>query len=133
MKIRLAFATPLAIIALSACAGLQPPPTDELSSLPVVRYGQPVAEGKNFILHYPAGVPLPVDALVSGNIFEKNEQALLKPRLKQDIYLYKSWLSFDGKTWQRSDHLIGGKIELLLPGEKDAHSPGRLSAEFTQK
>lgn len=131
MKIRLALAS--IALSLSACASLMPPSADELANVPVVRYGQPVAEGKNFILHYPAGVPLPVEALISGNIFEKNEQALLNPRLTQDIYTYKTWVSFDGKRWQRGNELIGGNIELHLPGEKDGSSPGRLSAEFNQK
>lgn len=132
MKTRLALAA--LALSLSACASLMPPPSaDELAGVPVVRYGQPVAAGKNFILHYPAGVPLPVESRVSGNIFEKDEQAALNPRLKQDIYLYKTWLSFDGKTWQRSNELIGGNIELHLPGEQDGSSPGRLSAEFNRK
>jgi hypothetical protein len=65
--------------------------------------------------------------------FEKNERATLKPRLKRDIYVYKTWASLDGKTWQRGNALVAGRIEFRLPGETDGRAAGKLRVEFNQK
>ena len=119
---------------LSACAGLSAPSTDEIARLPVVRYGQAAPSDKNFVLLYPAGANLPVNAKVVGNLFEKGDEATLSVRLKQDIYIYRNQLSFDGKTWSAGHDKVGGKVWLALPGDKegkrDAQSPGELGAEF---
>lgn len=123
----------LAALSLSACASLLPPSAEEAAALPTVRFGQTAPAGKDYVLLYPAGAPLPMDVSITGNLFEKNEQATLNPRLKRDIYLYKTWASYDGKTWQRATQLVGGKIELRLPGETDGRTAGALSAEFHEK
>lgn len=124
----------IAALSLSACASLMPPPSAEtVAALPTIRFGQPAPESKDFVLLYPAGALLPMDVSITGNLFEKNEQTTLTPRLKRDIYLYKIWASYDGKTWQRATQLVGGKIELRLPGETDGRTAGALSAEFHEK
>jgi len=128
------FCLGIAALSLSACTSLMPPPSAETAAaLPTIRFGQPAPESKDFILLYPAGAPLPMDVSITGNIFEKGEQTTLTPRLKRDIYSYKTWASYDGKTWQRATQLVGGKIELRLPGETDGRTPGALSAEFHEK
>lgn len=120
-------------LSLSACASLAPPSNEEIAALPVISYGQPAPEGKNFVLRYPAGVALPVNTSVRGNLFEKDEAATLKPRLKKDIYVFRQWASLDGKNWVKGNELVGGNIEFRLPGEKDGRSPGVLGAEFNLK
>ena len=120
----------IATLSLSACASLIPPSAKEAAALPTVRFGQAAPEGKDFILLYPAGLPLPMEVSISGNILEKSEQTILNPRLKRDIYVYKNWASYDGKTWVKGNQLIGGKIELRLPGEGDSRKPGALGVEF---
>ena len=128
------FCLTVAALSLSACASLTPPPSAEtVAALPTIRFGQPAPESKDFVLLYPAGAPLPMDVSITGNLFEKNEQTTLTPHLKRDIYLYKIWASYDGKTWQRATQLVGGKIELRLPGETDGRTAGALSAEFHEK
>lgn len=123
----------VAALSLSGCASLVPPSASEIAALPMVKYGQPAPADKNFILHYPAGVPLPMAASINGNLFEKNEQATLNPRLKRDVYVYKTWASFDGKTWQRGNQLVDGRLELRLPGDTDGNSAGTLAVEFNEK
>lgn len=120
-------------LSLSACASLVPPSTSEIAALPTIKYGQTAPADKNFILHYPAGMPLPMEMSITGNLFDKDETATLNPRLKRDVYVYKTWASFDGKTWQRGNQLIDGKIEFRLPGEADGRKPGMLGAEFNEK
>jgi len=123
--------------ALSACAGLTSPSADEIARLPVVRYGQVAPADGNFVLLYPAGANLPVNAKVVGTLFEKEDEATLTVRLKQDIYMYRDQISFDGKNWSNGQGKVGGKIWLALPGDKqgkrDAQSPGELGAEFNLK
>lgn len=123
----------VAALSLSACASLIPPSAEEAAALPTIRFGQTAPTGQDYVLLYPAGAPLPMDISITGNLFEKNEQATLNPRLKRDFYLYKTWGSYDGKTWQRANQLVGGKIELHLPGEDDGQKPGTLSVEFHEK
>lgn len=123
----------VAALSLSACASLVPPSTSEIAALPTIKYGQTAPADKNFILHYPAGMPLPMEMSITGNLFDKDETATLNPRLKRDVYVYKTWASFDGKTWQRGNQLIDGKIEFRLPGEADGRKPGMLGAEFNEK
>lgn len=126
----------LPVLLLSGCAafGLSP---EEISRLPVVRYGQPAPTDGNFVLLYPADTDLPVIARVDGSLFAKTDQATLKVRIKQDIYTYRDQVSFDGKTWSFGPGKVGGKFSLTLPGEKDGKrdglSPGELAAEFNLK
>jgi len=127
------FSLAIAALSLSACANLIPPSAEEAAALPTIRFGQAAPEGKDYILLYPAGVPLPMDMSITGSLFEKNETATLSPRLKRDIYVYKTWASHDGKTWQRGNQLVSGKIEFHLPGEADGRKSGVLGAEFNEK
>lgn len=120
-------------LSLSACAGLIPPSAEETAALPTVRFGEVAPEGKDYVLLYPAGRPLPMEISISGNILEKSEQTTLNPRLKRDIHVYKDWASYDGKNWVKGNQLIGGKIELRLPGEGDTRKPGALGVEFREK
>lgn len=130
--------TPLgiAIIALflSACASLGGPSQEEIARLPVVRFGSPAPTDGNFVLYYPAGVDLPVIAKIDGSLFSKPDQAKLNVQIKQDIYVYRNLISFDGKTWSNGQDKVGGKFWLALPGDKDGKrdgkSPGELAAEF---
>lgn len=121
---------------LPACAALGPS-SEEIARLPVVDYGQTPPANGEFVLRYPAHTDLPVTARVGGNLLERNEQAELKVRLKQDVYLYRNRVSLDGKTWQASHERIGGRVTVAVPGERagrlDARSPGELAAEFDLK
>ena len=118
---------------LSACAGLGGPSADEISRLPVVRFGQPAPAGE-FVLLYPAGVNLPVIAKVDGSLLAKTDQTQLNIQVKQDVFVYRDQVSFDGKIWHLGTEKIVGKFMFSLPGEKngkrDATSPGEMGAEF---
>lgn len=124
----------VALLSLTACASLPPPSQETMGAMPVVTYGQLAPAGtKEFILHYPAGTRLPVEASVTGSLLEREDRATLTVALKRDVYVYKHWASLDGKTWQRGSDVASGRFAVVLPGEADGRSPGRLSAEFNQK
>lgn len=123
----------LPALLLSACAGLGSPTADEISRLPIVRFGQPAPAGE-FVLLYPAGVNLPVVAKVDGILLVKSDQTQLNIQVKQDIFVYRDQVSFDGKNWHLGTDKIGSRFMFTLPGEKngkrDAQSPGEMGAEF---
>lgn len=124
----------LAALTLSACSSLGGPSPDEIARLPVVRFGQAAPADGKFVLFYPAGVDIPVIARVEGSLLSKTDQARLNVQIKQDLYVYQSLVSFDGKQWSKSHDKVQGKFWMWLPGYKqdklDAQSPGNLGAEF---
>jgi len=119
---------------LAGCAGLMPPPgADEMAKIPVVRYGEAAAPGGDYVLLYPAGAPLPVVASVSGTLLSKTGEARMEVATSRDVYVYKNWLSFDGKNWMSGSQAVGGEFAITLPGEKDSKAPGTMSARFDLK
>lgn len=130
-----ASSTTLALIALAlaGCSGMMPPSANDMAQIPTVRFGDEAPAGKEFAILYPAGIPLPATASIKGSLLEKSDEATLHVTLKRDVYIFRNWVSFDGKNWQRSDKLVGGKFEIEIPGTRTGKNPGKLSAEFDQK
>lgn len=122
---------------LPGCASLNTPSPEEIARLPVVTYGQKAPEDGNFVLRYPATSKLPIQVSVQGSLLAQSDRSELQVQLKQDVYLYRGLLSFDGKTWSRDSEQVGGRFVISLPGFKDKHpdavSPGAMSAEFNLK
>lgn len=118
---------------LTGCAGLRTPGQEEMAQIPTVRFGDPAPAGKDFVLHYPAGSTLPVVTTVHGSLLDRPEKATLHVRLKRDVFVFRQWVSFDGKSWQPGHDAVSGKIEFKLPGESDGQAPGLLGAEFNLK
>jgi len=120
-------------LTLTGCAGMFPPKAEDMAQTPVVRYGEAAPTGKDFITFFPAGAPLPVVASVSGTLLEHDASTSLQVALKRDVYLYRQWVSFDGKHWIFSRDAVDGKFLINLPGVKDGKNPGSMSAEFNLK
>lgn len=129
---RLATAT-LATLTLAGCASFGAPSADELDRLPVVRFGDPAPAGQPFILLYPAGAPLPVEARIHGSLLEGEARSTLTVRTRQDLYTYKHWASLNGKNWKAGHDVVGGNFEIRVPGEQDGRNPGSMRAEFNLK
>ncbi|NOT64576.1 MAG: hypothetical protein HOP06_00750 [Methylotenera sp.] len=120
-----------AIISMSGCASLTTPSAQSLSQVPVVKFGE--AAPSDHITLYPAGASLPVLTSVKGSLFEKTDESTLNVTLKKNLYVYKQWVSFDGKSWMTGNKAITGNILMTLPGEKNGQDAGTLSAEFNLK
>jgi len=122
---------------LSGCASLSAPTPEEIARLPVVTYGEKAPANGDFVLLYPAASHLPIEVSAQGSLLAQSDRAELKVRLKQDVYLYRGQISFDGKTWSRDSERVDGRFIISLPGFKnnrpDAVSPGAMSAEFNLK
>ena len=120
-------------LSLSGCASLFPPKAEDLANVPVVRFGEAAPAGGEFVMYYPKGAPLPVRASVDGNLLGAKAEASMQAAVNRDIYQYKQWLSFDGKTWVYGRDAVSGEFRIDLPGLKDGRNPGTLSAEFNLK
>ncbi len=131
-RILLSSCAALLVASLTGCASLGAPDAASLAQVPVVRFGETAPTG-DFILYYPAGVDLPVEARIHGSLLTQEARETLKVQVKQDVYTYKQWASLDGKTWLRGDKVIGGQYEIRVPGEQNGHNPGSLRAEFNLK
>jgi hypothetical protein len=117
-------------VSLTACAGL-PPDMAEISKVPHIQFGQPLPKENNYVLHFPAGTPLPVTAIVDGNLFERDAQATFNVILKRDVYVYRQFASFDGQNWQPSRKLIETRLELQIPQQDLSHA-GMLHIKMDQ-
>lgn len=92
--------------ALSACASLTPPSTTQLAALPTIEIGQSTPASQEYILHIPAGKPIPFKLEVSGSAISQPGTASTFVEARQEVYVYKHWASLDGKTWLPSQQLF---------------------------
>ncbi len=133
MKIFQHLVVAIAGLSLFGCANLMAPSEKSMAQVPVVRFGNPAPANKEFVVMYPAGTPLPVVASVGGTLMEQSDKATLHATLKRDVYVYKHWVSFDGKTWKYGRYLVDGKFDIKLPGMENGSNPGALGLEFNTK
>lgn len=133
MKTLLTSSLAVTVLALSGCASLFPPKAEDLAKVPLVRFGEAAPAGGDFVMFYPKGAPLPVQASVDGNLLAARATATLHAAVNRDIYQYKQWLSFDGKTWVYGQDAVSGEFRIDMPGLKDGRNPGAMSAEFNLK
>ncbi|MBI3481212.1 MAG: hypothetical protein HY016_12805 [Nitrosomonadales bacterium] len=116
---------------LTACAVLRPS-SAEIAKAPHIQFGQSLPADDNFVLHFPAGTPLPVSTVVDGNLFEHGSQATFNVTLKHDVYVYRKFASFDGQNWQPARKLIETHLELQIP-QNDGSNAGLLHVRMDQK
>jgi hypothetical protein len=120
------------LLAVSGCASVPDLSPEDLARLPVVAFGEPVPKDKAFVLHFPAGKPIPTAVSISGNLFEREAKQNLSVALRKDIYSYKEWISFDRKTWVNGRKAIVLKVGIQTPGY-DHPEPGFVRIEMDEK
>jgi hypothetical protein len=101
------------LLHLSGCASLPSPET--LRDLPVVKFGDPVPAGREYILFFPADTPISLTTSVKGNIFAKEAEQELQVTLRRGIYAYRNWISYDRVTWRVGREAIKGDVEVRIP------------------
>jgi hypothetical protein len=111
----------IALFLFSGCATTGKPWYDEFNTYPVVVLGDPVPEGQKFVLHIPAGKPVPTVISFRGNLLEKETEEEVTTVLKKDIYLHRAWISFDRKTWRKAEETVDIEFE---PQLTDYYHPG---------
>jgi len=95
------------VFALSGCAWLQPAPADSISKLAVIQVGDQPPQGDEYVVLFPAGKAFPVKFNATGSLLSPEKQIESYVTLAKDLYLYKYWASYDGKSWVPSHSLIG--------------------------
>ncbi len=125
--------TAITALSMLGCASWMAPSERDLAKIPVVRFGEPAPAGKDFVMLYPAGTPLPVIASVGGTLMSQPDKATLHVTLNRDVYVYRHWISFDGKKWVYGRRALDGKFDLRLPGTETGSNPGVLGVELNLK
>ncbi len=121
-----------ALVGLGGCASLQKPTAESLGATPVVQFGEAVPASGDFILYFPADKSIPVVTTIKGSAFFQEAENTLSVALRKDIYAYKKWVSFDRKTWQLSDDVLGFNVEIKLPGPEHP-KPGLVKIQVDLK
>jgi hypothetical protein len=108
---------------VGGCATMKAPDAAAISKLPVVELGQKPPEGNEYVLLLRSGEDIPVNISISGTFLAEPGQSTAKVQVKRDIYLYKKWTSFDGKTWDKKNVNLrigtglgpdGGKVNVTV-------------------
>ena len=129
---------PLLVAAsLAACSGLQRttgslPDAAVLDALPVIKLGQAKPAQGDYIVYLPASEPVSATTKVQGTLFEKPDSKELQVKLKQDLYLYKNWVSTDKRQWVKDTDAITGNVHVKLPGY-DNPQAGEVLIELNTK
>jgi hypothetical protein len=120
-----------AALVAAGCAS-SPPSPEELSRIPVVRFGETVPTGKDYVLFFPPDQPIPMEVAVKGNIFAKEAEQHVDVTLRRGIYAYKEWVSYDRVTWKLGRETIKGNIQIMIPSYKHPE-PGRIRIQMDER
>ena len=114
----------LAALSLAGCATMFPPSQEKMASLPVVEFPATPPAGE-FIFKLPKGKPIPGRVIIEGTALASGADQTLNATLPGDLYIYRNWVSEDGKSWKPANEVIDVRISISLPS--DAHpKPGEI-------
>ena len=105
-----------ASLLMAGCASWQTPSPDALSNLPVVKFGDPVPDGRDYVLFFPPDTPIATAVSIKGSIFSKEVEESLSVTLRRGIYSYKNWMSYDRVTWLDGRTALKTSVGLQFPG-----------------
>jgi len=127
--------TPLFVAVLllaGGCASMRAPSLEMLRDLPVVRFGDPIPSGRDYILFFPPDTPISLTTSVKGNIFAKEAEQQLHVTLRRGIYAYKNWVSYDRTSWRVGREIIKGGVRVQLPSY-DHPEPGSVTIQMDER
>ena len=110
-------------------AAAAPPSYGELAKLPVIRFGEPVPESKDYILLFSAGQTVTIAVTIDGSLFDKTVNTELMVTPAKDIMVYREWASLDGYKWIPRGDLIKSDVTVKVPGYNHPH-PGILKVRM---
>jgi hypothetical protein len=113
------------LLALGGCASWSMPSAERFAQMPLVRFGAPIPANQDYILHFPAGEPVPVNVLAQGNLFTQEVSTSFNVVLARDIYEYRQWISYDRKHWIDGRENMELIVEIKVPGY-DYPKPGSI-------
>ncbi len=104
------------LLLTGGCASIERPTADEFTRLPLIPFGNSVPADGEYILHFPHGIAIDTPVTFGGNLFIADDMKTLSVTPRQDIYVYKEWVSYDRKNWQLADDAMKADLQLKLPG-----------------
>jgi len=104
------------VVLTNACTSISKSTIETIAGLPTVQFGEAVPANGEYVLHFPAGSPIDTPVTFGGNLFTEDDTEQLRVTPKQDIYVYRDWLSFDKKTWFNQKEQLKMDLQLELPG-----------------
>ncbi|MCK9388252.1 MAG: hypothetical protein M0Q22_07640 [Sulfuritalea sp.] len=125
------FAGLAAILALSGCASLSRPSTEQLAALPTVEFPNPPPAG-DFILKLPGGKPIATQVVIEGSALASGASQTLNATLPRDLYVYRDWVSEDGKNWKPAADMLRVEVAVTLPSQQHP-KPGEIRVKVDRK
>lgn len=107
----------LASLILGGCASLGKPSDEKFAAMPIVELGG-TPPSEDFIFKIPAGRPIPVKVTLDGNALETRVEQTINAAVPKDIYLYKRWVSDDGRQWRPAEEVFEVSAKILLPSDQ---------------
>lgn len=101
-------------LTLGGCASLGKPSDEKIAALPVVELGGTPPAGE-FVFKIPGGRPIPVRVTLDGSALKTNVEQTINTSVPADIYLYKQWVSEDGRQWKPASDVFDVHADILLP------------------
>jgi len=123
------------ISGLCACllAGCSMTPSmPDFEHLPVVNFGDPVPQTKEYILHFSANEPITTNVQIEGNLLQNPATETLAVKLTKDIYAYKDWVSFDKTNWVNARDVVEIRTLIKIPGTRHPE-PGIIQVKVNEK
>jgi hypothetical protein len=103
------------LLLASIVATAAPPSYEELAKIPVIRFGESVPDG-DYILFFPAGMPIPISVSVAGSLFARDARSELVVTPAREFFIFQDWASLDGVTWLPRGELIKSDVVMKIPG-----------------
>lgn len=105
----------LFLLLVSTVAAAAPPSYEHLAKIPVIRFGEAVPDG-DYILSFPAGMPVPISVSVEGSLFTMDARSELVVTPAREFFIFRDWASLDGVTWLPRGELIRSDVVMKIPG-----------------
>jgi hypothetical protein len=125
------FAGLVAILVLSGCASLSRPSAEQLAALPTVEFPNTPPTG-DFIFKLPGGKPIPTQVIIEGSALASGASQTLNATLPRDLYVYRNWVSEDGKNWKPAGELLKVEVAVTLPSQEHP-KPGEIRVKVDRK
>lgn len=95
---------------LSGCAMTPASPPDTVQQLSVIDVSNNLSAARiqqhDYIIHVPAGETFDINVKIGGSLLSDEVVQRVPVRLSRDLYVYKSWASFDKVQWKNSHELL---------------------------
>ena len=132
MKNLFALSAALGLLIAGGCATTGPTWQEQLKGYPLIELGQKPPTDGNYVVHIPAGRPVPMYLNLKGDLFEKDTSQEVTANPRKDIYLYQDWMSFDMKTWTKRRATLDFKWDVGIPSYKSP-KPGHITIIVNRK